>query len=228
MKILYFKAMTHFDFLVIFSNLKAHEGFLEVLDFWLIFPIAGLLIMKMRKWTYFSFISILVYNIFRMSTYERYSWPYLSDSPFVYNYVVVGISTLVILYFLSPKVREPFFDRRVRWWETLKRHQVDLECKMRNEDSHFSSKILNISKTGAFIEYSAFLPRGSIFMVQFDLLGHSFDIPVEITSRHNYDGQSGYGIRFRFPSFRERNLMARLNKKLENTDKPVKAFKLAA
>lgn len=228
MKILYFKAITHFDFLVIFSNLKAHEGFIEVVDFWLIFPIAGLLLMRMRKWTYFSFISILGYNIFRLSTYERYSWPYLSDSPFVYNYVVVGVSAAVILYFLSPKVREPFFDRRVRWWETLKRHQVEIDCEMRNEESHFTSNILNISKTGAFIEYSAFLPRGSIFMIQFNLLGSSFDMPVEITSRHNYNGLSGYGVRFKFPSFRERNLMARLNKKLEGSEKPLKVVKLAA
>ena len=228
MKVLYFKAVTHFDFALILANLKAHEGFLEVVDFWLIFPVAGLLIMRLRKWTYFAFISVLVYNIFRMMTYEKYAWPYYSEQPFAYNYVVVGLSAAVIMYFLSPHVRKPFFDRRARWWETMKRHHVDLECKMRNEDSHFSSRILNVSKNGAFVEYSAFLPRGSIFMLRFELLGKAFDMPVEITSRHDYSGLNGYGVRFLFPSFKERFEMSRLIKSIKVSEKPSQSLKLAA
>lgn len=228
MKILYFKAVTHFDFLVILANLQAHESFFEVVDFWFIFPLAGLLIMRLRKWTYFAFISVLAYNIFRIFTYEKYAWPYYSETPFAYNYVVVALSAAVILYFLSPQVRQPFFDRRVRWWETIKRHHVDLPCGLRNEDSHFSSRIMNVSKNGAFIEYSAFLPRGSIFMLKFEFFGHSFDIPVEITSRHDYAGQNGYGVRFLFPSFQDRFLMGRLVKRLKGTQKSSGQLKLAA
>lgn len=228
MKVLYFKAATNFDLGIIIANLRAHEGFLEVLDFWLIFPLAGLLIMRLRKWTYFAFISVLAYNIFRMMTYEKYAWPYYSENPFAYNYIVVGLSAAVILYFLSPNVRRPFFDRRVRWWETMKRHQVELECRLRNEDSHFSSKILNISKNGAFIHYSAFIPRGAIFMLRFELLGQSFDLPVEVTSRHDYNSVSGYGVRFLFPSFKERFAMARLVKQLKGKEKHHTELKLAA
>lgn len=228
MKVLYFKAATSFDLSVIFANLRAHEGFLEVLDFWLIFPIAGLLIMRLRMWTYFGFISILGYNIFRMMTYEKYSWPYYSDKPFAYNYIVVGLSAAVILYFLSPSVRRPFFDRRARWWETMKRHQVEIDCDLRNEDSHFSSQVLNISKNGAFIHYSAFLPRGAIFMLRFTLLGHAFDLPVEVTSRHDYNSASGYGVRFLFPSFRERFAMARLVGQVGQQEKKPSQLKLAA
>jgi hypothetical protein len=114
-KVLYFKVSTQFDFLVIFASLLARDSFREVVDFWLIFPIAGPLILKLRPWTYFALLGVLLYINYNIFTYERYTWPYNSDSPFFYNYAVALLSVAVFVYFLSPTVRQPFFDRRVRW-----------------------------------------------------------------------------------------------------------------
>lgn len=228
MKVLYFKVVTHFDFLIIFANLRNHEGFLEVVDFWLVFPLAGLLILKLRRWTYFGFLALLSYNVFRIVTYERYSWPYYSDSPFAYNYLVVAFSVVVFLYFLSPTARKPFFDRRMRWWETMKRYAAEADCKLRNEDSHFTSKVLNISKNGVFIQYSAFLPQGTVFLLRFEIEGESFDLPVEITSRHDYGERHGYGVRFLFPSFQERLRISRVVNRLKKKQQTRPSLSLAA
>lgn len=113
-KILYFKAITQFDFAVILANLQARNTFMEVVDFWLIFPIAGLLVTRLRKWTYFAFIAVLAYINYNIFTYEKYTWPYNSDSPFFYNYVVSFLSVAVLVYFMTPKVRTQFFNKRIR------------------------------------------------------------------------------------------------------------------
>ena len=144
-KILYFKAITHFDFMVIMTNLVAKNSFRDVFDFWLVYPLSGILLFKLRKWTYFAFMSLLAYIVFNIMTYEKYTWPYNSDSPFLYHFVVVVMTVMVFMAFLLPGVWEPFFDRRVRWWEPKVRYPVGINCSLKNESIIFSSEIINIS-----------------------------------------------------------------------------------
>ena len=94
-KILYFNAITHFDFMIIMSNLITRDSARDVFDFWLVYPLAGLLLFKLRKWTYFAFMSLLVYIIYNILTYEKYTWPYNSDSPFMYHYMIVIMASMV-------------------------------------------------------------------------------------------------------------------------------------
>jgi hypothetical protein len=109
-KILYLKAITHFDFVVIMSNLIARDSFRDVFDFWLVHPLVGTLLWRIRKVTYFAFMSLLIYIVYNILTYEKYTLPFNSDSPFIYHYIVVVMSIMVFNTFLFPKVREPFFD----------------------------------------------------------------------------------------------------------------------
>ena len=80
-KVLYFKALTHFDFSQIFDNLFSHHSLRDIFDFWLVFPLAGLMLLRLRKWTYFGFLALIGYLFFSIMTYERYTWPYNSSSP---------------------------------------------------------------------------------------------------------------------------------------------------
>ncbi len=222
-KILYFKAMTDFDFVVIFANLKARNSFIEVIDFWLIFPIAGLLILKLRKWSYFSFMGILAYIIYNILTYEKYTWPYNSDSPFMYHYLVALTSTAVFLYFLSPKAREPFFDRRIRWWEPKTRYNVQITCKLHGDHVVFPSEILNISQTGAFVMESSYLKVGDKLLMQFNFLGQHITVPVEVMNEHSIHGHTGFGLRFKFSSLAQ---SIRMGKVISILKKSHNAFKV--
>jgi hypothetical protein len=202
-KILYFKAITHFDFVVIMSNLMARDSFRDVFDFWLVYPLAGMLLWRIRKVTYFAFMSLLIYIVYNILTYEKYTWPFNSDSPFIYHYIVVVMSIMVFITFLFPKVREPFFDRRVRWWESKTRYQVNIACHLKNEHLVFPSEILNISGTGAFLKDSAYFNYGDKLNLEFDFLGTQITLPVEVINRHTVKGQNGYGVKFNFKSFRQ-------------------------
>lgn len=218
-KVLYFKAATQFEFAVIFANLKARNTFIEVVDFWLIFPIAGLLILKLRKWTYFSFLAVLGYINYNIFTYEKYTWPYNSDSPFLYNYVVAIMSVAVFVYFLSPKVREPFFDRRVRWWEPKTRYDVRISCKLQSSNLTFPSCIFNISQTGAFIQESKYMKVGDHLLMEFNFLGQVISLPVVVVSRHVIKGHAGFGVEFKFKTMRQSLQMVKVVKILKKSQK---------
>lgn len=200
-KVLYFKATTHFDFMVIISNLQARNSFMEVFDFWLVFPIAGALILKLRKWTYFTFMSILAYIIYNISTYEKYTWPYNSDSPFMYNYIVVMLSVAVFVSFLFPQVRKPFFDRRIRWWEPQTRYNVQISCRLHSSFLSYSAQMMNISRTGAFLEDAAHLRVGDRLTMEFNFLGQNIEVPIIVVHQHTIQNQTGYGVKFAFKSF---------------------------
>lgn len=195
-KVLYFKAATDFDFMVIIANVMARNTFREVMDFWLVFPIAGMLILKLRKFTYFAFMGVLLYIIHNIVTYEKYTWPYNSDEPFIYNKIVAFVAMGVFVYFLSPKARQPFFDRRVRWWEPKTRYTVNMNCKLDNGHLVFPSSIMNISHTGAFIGYSPYIKVGDKMQIEFNFLSNVITLPIEVMNEHSILGQKGFGIRF--------------------------------
>lgn len=217
-KVLYFKAITHFDFLVILSNLKARDSFVEVFDFWLAFPIAGLLLLKLRKWSYFGFMSVLGYVIYKIATYEEYTWPYNSDSPFLYNYVVAFMSLGVFVYFLLPKAREPFFDRKLRWWEPKTRYNVQFSCKLHTSTLTFTSQILNISETGAFLQECSYLKVGDRLDMEFQFLGQTIEVPVEIIHhRSTAPGPQGFGIKFHFQSLPQKLKLIKVIRVVKNS-----------
>lgn len=209
-KILYFKASTHFDFFVILANLQARNSFMEIVDFWLIFPLAGLLIMRLRKWTYFAFMGVLTYINFNIFTYEKYTWPYNSDSPFMYNYVVAFLSVGVFAYFLSPQVRLTFFDRRVRWWEPKTRYEVQMPCKLQSSHLTFSSELLNISQSGAFVLDSRYMNVGDHLQLEFMFLGQVISIPVEVVHKHTLKNKTGYGLKFNFKTLKQSILLRKV------------------
>jgi hypothetical protein len=231
-KVLYFKAITHFDFVVIMANLQARNSFMDVVDFWLIFPVAGILIMKLRKWTYFAFMGVLAYINYNIFNYEKYTWPYNSDTPFMYNYVITMMSVAVFVYFLSPKVRETFFDRRVRWWEPKTRYNVQIACRLQGSNLTFPSQILNLSQSGAFVQESKYMKAGDQLVMEFNFLGQTVSLPVEVIHKHTNQNVVGYGLKFNFKTFRQSVVMSKiinvLKKSQSEFQEDKKEAKLAA
>lgn len=220
-KILYFKAITHFDFVVIMTNLMARDSFRDVFDFWLVYPLAGILLIKLRKWTYFSFMTLLVYIVYNIMTYEKYTWPFNSDSPFMYHYAVVSMAVMVFMAFLLPGVREPFFDRRIRWWEPKTRYQVGINCTLKNDVVIFPSEIINISMTGAFLKDSTYFKVGDRLDLEFTFIGKVISLPVMVVHKHSVNGRHGFGVQFSFKSIRQNLLVARIINIIKQSNKSV-------
>lgn len=219
-KLAYFKVTTHFDFIVIFSNLMARNSLRDIFDFWIVFPLAGILLIRIRKWTYFAFMSLLIYIVYGILSYEKYTWPYYSDSPFFYHYAIVFSSLGVFIYFLMPRVREPFFNNRVRWWETKARYPVNIECGLKNESLALVSEILNLSLTGAFIKEDARVKVGDKLNIDFTYLGTQVSLPIEIVSQHKVGAHEGFGVKFNYKSFRQNVQISKIIGIIKNSKTP--------
>lgn len=215
-KILYFKASTHFDFYTVMMNIFARNGFRDVFDFWFVFPVAGVLLLKLRKWTYFAFLGIMGYLIFSILTYERYTWPYNSDSPLFYHYFIIILAIFTSAYFLVPDVRAPFFDRKIRWWETKPRYRAVIPAKITGNKITFHSEIMNISQTGAFLQDSEHLSPGDVVSLTFESQGLLMEIPVKVVSRHVISSTPGVGVQFFPTSLGQKIQMFRLISRISN------------
>jgi hypothetical protein len=216
-KLFYFKALTHFDFSVIFANLMARTSFMEIFDFWLVFPLAGVALLKIRKWSYFIFLALLAYVIYSFVTYEAYTWPYNSETPFFYNQVVVVMAVVIFVSFLIPQVRRPFFDKRIRWWEPKTRYIVNIPCRVQGKNIVFPSEIMDISKTGAFLRESSYFNIGDELNIEFKYLGMNFNLPVQVMGQHVSRGQAGFGVRFLFISLRQNLTIAKFISSLKGS-----------
>jgi hypothetical protein len=214
-KILYFKAATKFDFQLIFENLASRSSPRDIFDFWLIFPIGGLALIKIRNWSYFVFLSVLGYLVFSFFTYESYTWPYYSDSPLLYHYAVVFLSLVIFIIFLIPDVREPFFNRSIRWWDTKTRYTADIKCKILDANNAHDGLILNISQTGAFLQESAPLKVGDQMTLAFDFKGFQMSIPFRVVSKHAAGKYHGYGVEFQSSSFLDQIKLVRFLNRLK-------------
>ncbi len=203
-KILYFKAATHFDFATILENLMTRTSPREIFDFWLVFPLAGLMLVRLRQWSYYAFLTFMLYIVFSIFTYEKYTWPYFSDSPLTYHYIMVILSLGAFAYLLFPRVREPFFNRRLRWWETRTRYQTQMSAKVMGSKVTFHTDIVNISLSGAFLKDNGNLDPGQDLTLEFSNAGVTVNIPVKVMSKHMIGDQMGYGVEFTPRNFKQR------------------------
>jgi hypothetical protein len=215
-KILYFKAATHFDFGTIFENIISRSSFREIFDFWIVFPIAGIMLWKLRKWTYFAFLGVMAYLIFSIATYEKYTWPYNSDRPLFYHYFIIAITLFTIAYFLVPDVRAPFFNKKLRWWESKPRYRITIPAKITGNKITFQSEIMNISQTGAFLKDNNLLTPGDVVSLTFESEGLLMEIPVKVISRHVISSTPGFGVQFYPTSVTQKFQLFRLIGRIRN------------
>lgn len=202
-KIFYLKYRSDFDFSVVLANILHRVTVFDLFKFWFMFPIAGLCLIWLRKWTYYLFLGIQLYAIYDFVTYEPYTFPYNSQEPFFFNYILVVANVLLLAYFLLPQVRKVFFDQSLRWWETKKRYKATIPCQLVLPTGNLKCNILNISQTGVFVNCKESLANGEVISVEFDYRGLNFSLSAEVVSEHNFEGQHGLGLKFNFDNYRE-------------------------
>lgn len=229
-KLYYFKVSTQFEWPVILSNLLSRNSPLDILTFWLLFPIAGLMLLKIRSWSYFLFMLVMSYNVFSLVTYESYTWPYNDQMPHLYNLLLTAVCLGIIVAFCFPSIRKPFFDRRARFWEPQKRHDIFLETELKTSFDTIESVISNISTTGAFILNVEDMKAGDRMTVNFRILDEVFTCEIQVVHKLCNGTINGYGVKFINMSFKSRARLAKvLNAwELANAPKPELSKPLAS
>lgn len=220
-KLYYFKVSTQFEWTIIFSNLLSRDSIGDIVNFWLLFPIAGLTLLKIRVWSYCLFMSVMAYNVYSLVTYEAYTWPYNNNMPHAYNLLLTVVCLGIIIAFCFPRIRAPFFDRRARWWEPQKRHDIFLETELRTSFDTIQAVINNISTTGAFILNVNGVEVGDRLVVNFRILDELFACEIKVVHQLNNGVVNGYGVKFVNMSFKSRDRLAKVLKEWEQMNTPI-------
>lgn len=196
-KILSFKLSTGFAWQTIIENILQMEGLKNIFEFWILFPLGGLALIRIRKWSYLLFIAVQLYSLITILTYKSYQWPYISERPLISTIFVLILNLGLIFYFLLPDIRRPFFDKKERWWEPKTRYSCTIPCAINfgSDKAIFNCHIHNISQTGMFLSGPIELMLQNKISIDFKILDEYFSFKGEVVSRHSVDGIDGHGVK---------------------------------
>lgn len=201
--IFYLKITTAFNFSVIINNLIQINDVKSIFDFWILFPLGGLALVIIKNWSWPIFVIVQLYSVHLHLTYERFTWPYISNHPLPYSIFLLVINIFLIIYVSLPGIRKLFFNRKLRWWETHRRYFINIPCEMTIIDSgeKFSSTLVNISQTGTFIESDVTLQTNTAVVIDFKYHDNTYSLYGKLISIHVIGGIRGLGIKFLYDSF---------------------------
>jgi Tfp pilus assembly protein PilZ len=171
-----------------------HLSFYEV-TMLCFFPITAFGIWRVAKWGYYLFLgfsmAIIVNNFYFLITQKLYS---------SYVALLFQATTLsAVGFFLQKHITAPYFNPKMRWWESKPRFKMDKSCGLK----------ISPHDNGTFIDsYLVDLSRGGCFVICTEKLkpGQNVEVRVQNESTPLYligeivwcsdQIKNGYGIRF--------------------------------
>ena len=188
-----------------------HENFVNALEFFLLFPIAGFAIWMVKKWSLPVFILIQGYVLFtHIRGYQEI--PDVVSLPLISLFFVLNMS--VVAYFLIPAVRAAYMDPKLRWWESKTRYKVDMNAKFEDESGIHDIKLSDIAEGGAYVLSDINTGLKKHGYISFTHLNFSFKIDGEVV----YFGKPGvreFGFKFN-------NLDPKTNKDIKKLMRAIK------
>ncbi len=220
-KIFYFKTKTHFDLGIILSNVTFVEAasIKGLIDFWLIFPLAGLALLSVKRYAWYLFVAIQGYSIITHLTYERFAWPYFAEVPFYSSITLLVLNILLIVYVSLPEIRMLFFEKSNRWWETRTRYAFTLPIKLwyTNPEKQEQACLLNISETGALVRFNRDIELKEFVHLEISFQDISVQVKALVVRDDLRNGQKSYGVKFVYDTpvamskFKVKKLVKKLN-----------------
>lgn len=186
------------SYLMVFDQLTSPHNWRELFEAWLVFPLAGLVIIRMRRWSYLAFLALMIHAIYTILYHDEYT------NSFIYGDVIAFVSFGVLLFFLLPSIRRPFVDPTVRWWEPATRYRVHILCELLSPRGLLRTNILNISKTGVFLADLPSVRVGEKMLMDVIIFGEPHQFFLEVVNRHEIQGQRGLGAKLVFASWPQR------------------------
>lgn len=202
-----------------YLNVFLYEAsWLEMFDFFVLFPAAGVAIYLCKRWSYFIVLAVATLNV--CSNYDTWrTYPkYFPGWLFV---TVVILAAIVVGYFLLPAVKIVYMDPRLRWWESKPRYLVSGESVLRFGDREERARVTDISEGGVFVATQAELQRDTVVSLECSIAGESIDVNAKIVYRRGGE-MPGYGVQFVSPSSDEKKAIRKLIKILEQRGAPVR------
>lgn len=164
-----------------------------------LYPACAAGVFSVRKWGWYFFLAcsliLIGYNTVVYLMNPRYTLVLLV----LYN---VGLAIVAGIFFRK-HIIAPYFNPRLRWWETETRYRIDIRAEVTIDGERLSGEILDISKTGCLLAFDRQLRLGSTHSFSLRCLGHFLEIQGMIMRKSSSDEEGDrYGIMFvRFSAF---------------------------
>lgn len=218
-KVVFYSIYFHLSPLIVITNVIQFGTAIHAFEFFFLFPIAGLAIYSIKKWSFPVFILVELW-VFIINV------PYLTE---LYQtnqlwlltlFSLFGVLNLAIVsYLLLPAVRIAYLDPAIRWWEAKPRYSVNIDCQVNHQNM---ATIKNISASGVFILADSELPINSNLELKFRFSASAMDynITANVIVLHKFsiNGIEGYGSRFVGLSTSNQRLVKSMLKYLEKTN----------
>ena len=197
-KIVFFRVTMGFSFATILSNVFQISGIRELFEFWVLFPLSGIMLLNIRKWPYFIFLALQAYAVYMHITYMEFTWPYSADFPHFSSLILLVFSLAVIVYFLIPAVRRPYFNPHLRHWENGPGFSIDIPCIVVNKrtDEFMMSTLKTISQYKARVSLPARVTSGDSVLVNFTFYSFNFSLLGKVDETYFSEQNHEAGISF--------------------------------
>lgn len=162
-----------------------------LIDFFLLLPVAGVAIFACKRWSYPVFLLVAMQTVYsNFSTYRAFP----SEFPLWLFSTFAVMDVAFVGYFLLPQVRAPYFNARLRWWETKPRYLVRFRGRMASEEASGKCIVTDISEGGCFIKTTQKQNVGDVVRLQFGFLSQKHRVLAKVVYKAR--AVSGYGVQF--------------------------------
>lgn len=167
-----------------------HPGELLIL---VLYPLSAVALLSVKKWGWYLFLgcsaALIAYTTGSYAVSPRYN---------LFAIVLADIALMVVAGITFHKhVIAPYFNPRLRWWETEPRYRVEAYAQVKVGEALVSGEILDISQSGCFATFILDLTKGKTYTMHLKCLRNTLDVEGKIMRKSAKSEQhKGYGIMF--------------------------------
>lgn len=195
-KILFFKFDTGFDFQTVFDTIFSIKNPVKVVEFWLLFPVAGLALFRSSAYSLFVFAGVYLYSMYAYFSYEKFSWPYVQETPHFSANLILFFNTALLIYFLIPENLKPFSNKTLFAFKRPERMSTMFETVFKFNNKNLAATVINISDSGVMISLKNELIGSGYMELIVGSQALSCQLIREVDSAK--DGIHNYGLKFNF------------------------------
>ncbi len=160
----------------------------QLVEFFCFFPLAAVAIYHMKNWTYPIYVAVATWTV--LQNYLVWKLSYSGSLGVLAGSSIFHVAC--IAYYLHPKVRNVFFNDKVRWWDSAPRYIAHLDGVVINKDVREVGEILNLSVGGALVKTEWSPEQDEIVHLDF----HLANFEIEIEGQVAHVGEGLFGVKF--------------------------------
>jgi hypothetical protein len=138
----------------------------------LLYPLSAVAIYSVKKWGWYLFIGcalcLVAYNGYVFSLSPRYNVVFL----LLFNIAIA----LVAGIFFRRHIIAPYFNPRLRWWETEPRYSIEVYAELAAEGRRLCVELLDVSTGGCYGSLRARLCPGETFPMTIHCMKRQADV----------------------------------------------------